>query len=267
MIETDSSKSIISYYSIIERLCDTIWQFDHATKDEFLCKEITKPKCTDEWKTLYEETCKTTYRFDCRVPTPASGYGDWVVNSLQQVHRYKNGNKPYNHYNQAIQAAEMRNKHIENFKCRRTPNKRCHKTPRRVKIQKCEEEKENKCQKVTNRDPRPTQQQSCHDEPYEECEVEKQHQPKMIQVPRYTEECESVPRELCDNQGTTTLEVKCVDESKPVCEWEQSNEPECTKTPREHCYQVPYQEKTTDCDESYQEVNGHQEGYGGPQMY
>ena len=189
------------------------------------------------------------------------------MNSLQQVHRYENGNKPYNQYGQLEMQAQMRNKHLENFKCRRIPNKRCYKTPRRVKIQKCEEEKERKCQKVSNRDPRPTQQQSCHDEPYEECEVEKQHQAKMLQVPKYTEECETVPRELCDTTGTTTLEVKCVDETKPVCEWEQSAEPECTKTPREHCYQIPYQEKTTDCDESYKEVGGFHGEYEGPSIY
>jgi hypothetical protein len=191
------------------------------------------------------------------------------MNSLQQVHRYKfpgaPGNDPYSRAKvKPMQNAKAK---INKFRCRREPNVRCYKTPRRVKIQKCEEVKEQKCQKVTNTNPRPVQHETCHDEPYEECEVEKQQQSKIVQVPVYEEECNSVPRELCDNQGSTTLEVKCVDETKPVCEW-QPKEAECRKTPREHCFKMPYQVKTMDCDESYKEKIGLPRGgeeapYGG----
>ena len=263
--KTYKSKQVVDYvpkqkcHTTTKRLCDTVWQFDHATKDDFLCKEITKPKCVEEWTVLYDKTCKNTFRFDCNVRGPSSGYGDWTLNSLQQVHRYKSGP-----YDQDVLNYEPK-PNPDNFKCIRTPKRRCYKTPRKVKIHKCEEVKEQKCQKVTNTNPRPVQRQSCHDEPYEECEVEKQHQPKMIQVPVYTEECKTVPRQLCDNQGQTTLEVKCVDEVKPVCKWREGKE-ECNGTPRQHCYKIPYQEKTTDCDESYHEKLG---GFGpyGPNPY
>ena len=254
--KTYESRQVIDYvpkqkcHRSTKRLCDTVWQFDHATRDDFLCKEITKPKCVDEWKVLYDKTCKTTVRFDCNMSNmrvTSSGYGDWALNPMQQVRRYKNGaygNNPYNPYKQ-----------LENFKCRRIPFQRCYQSPRRVKIHKCEEVKEHKCQKVTNKSPRPVQRQNCHEEPYEECEVEKQHQVKMAQVPKYTEECKGVPREICDNQGTTTLEVKCVDEMKPVCQWKIGEE-QCENVPKEHCYQVPYQAKTTDCQENYHETIG-----------
>ena len=73
-----------------------------------------------------------------------------------------------------------------------------------------------------------------------------------MQIPVYTEDCRAMPREICDNQGRMTLEVKCVDEIKPVCKWKPKEE-QCHKTPRKHCYKIPYQEKTTDCDKSYQQ--------------
>ena len=265
--KTYKSEQVVDYvpkqrcHKAKKRLCDTVYQFNHETRDDFLCKEITKPKCHDEWTVLYDKTCKTTVRFDCGVRGPSSGYGDWALNPMQQVHRYKND--PYNPYNpKNPYGQENQNKHLENFKCNRIPHNRCYQTPRRVKIQKCEEVKEQKCQKVTNSNPRPVQHQNCHDEPYEECEVEKQHQTKMIQIPVFTEDCKNVPREICDNQGKTTLEVKCVDESKPVCTWKVGEE-KCNNVPREHCYQVPYQEQTTDCNESYHHQTGGDGQYPG----
>ena len=233
-----------------KRICDSVWQFDHSTNDDFICKKVSKPKCTEKWTILYEKTCKATFRFDCRTKNPINAYGNWALNPLHQVHRYENGPAYPGEENYTLN--KYSNKDFENFQCRKTPIKRCHRTPRRVKTHDCEQVDEEQCQKVTNNDPRPIQRQSCHDEPYEECEIESEHQPKVMQVPIYTEDCKVVPREICDNQGTTTLEVKCVDEFKPVCKWAPSNK-KCHKTPRKHCYKIPYQEKTTDCDESYNE--------------
>ena len=176
--KTYKSEPVVDYvpkqkcHKAKKRLCDTVWDFNHETRDDFLCKEITKPKCVDEWTVLYDKTCKTTVQFDCGMRGPSSGYGEWVLNPMQQVHRYKND--PYNPYKPKNPYGQNNpNKHVENFKCNRIPHERCYQSKRRVKIQKCEEVKEQKCQKVTNSDPRPVQHQNCHDEPYEECEVEK----------------------------------------------------------------------------------------------
>ena len=232
------------------RICDTVWQFDHSTNDEFICKKVSRPKCTKRWKIIYEKTCKSTYRFDCRGGGSIQSNGNWVLNSLHQVHGYGNGMQNQDRENHT--ANKYSNEDFDNFRCQRIPVKRCYTTPRRVRSHKCEQAEEQKCQKVTNRTPRPVQHQSCHDEPYEECEVESQQHPKIMQIPVYTEDCRAMPREICDNQGKTTLEVKCVNEIKPVCKWKPKAE-QCHKTPRKHCYKVPYQEKTTDCDESYQQ--------------
>ena len=241
-------------YFIPERLCDSIYEYEHATVDDVLCKEIIKPKCVDKWKTLYDKTCKTTYTFDCNgPPLPNNGYGVHTLKAIQQVYRVKS-NSAQSGGTQDSYTQNAYNKDPYNpreFKCRRKPNVRCYQTPRKVKVQKCEESKEQKCQKITNRNPRTVQRQTCHDEPYEECELEKQHQTKMVQVPTYVEECDSIPREICDNQGITTLELRCVEEPRPVCKWE-PRQGKCRRNPRQHCYKVPYQEKTTDCNESYQ---------------
>ena len=253
--KTYKTEQVVDYtpkqkcHKTTKRLCDTIWQFDHSTRNDFLCKQVAKPKCTEEWTILYDKTCQSTYRFECGQKGPYSGYGDWALNSLQQVQRHPNDQ--LNQFNTEIKNDNRAN-HFEKFKCRKIPKNRCYKTSRRVKIHKCEQIQQRQCEKVTNPNPRPVQHQSCHDEPYEECEVEKQHQLKMVQVPVYTEDCKIVPRQLCDNQGETTLKVKCVNESKPICKW-RPKKVECHKTPRQHCYTIPYQEKTTDCDEHYQE--------------
>ena len=235
-----------------------IWQYDHATTNDYLCKNIIKPKCVDEWKTVYNERCKTTYIFDCSVPIHNQGYGQHALEELHQVYRYKahkNGGPDSRDLYKKEPSNNMYEENIKNFTCNREPNVRCYKTPRQVKTKKCEEKTEQKCQKVRNTNPRPVQHQTCHDEPYEECTVEKQYQTRIAHVPTYMEECTDVPREICDNHGTTTLELKCVDETKPICEWK-PKQPRCRKTPRQHCYKIPYQVKTTDCDESYKENIG-----------
>ena len=220
--------------------------------------------CVDEWKTIFDQTCQSSYRFDCRVPTPDSSYGQHVLDDLQQVYKYKVNSgvesEPYFPGNYEISNEEYEER-LKTFKCKKEPHTRCYKTPRRVKIQNCKEIMEQKCQRVSNTNPRPVQHQTCHDEPYMECEVEKQYQLKIIQVPTYSEDCNEVPREICDNYGSTTIEQKCVNETKPVCEWI-TRKPICSKIPRQHCYKIPYQVKTTDCEENYKETIGIQ-NHGG----
>ena len=262
----------ISTKFVLERICDTIYQYDHVTTDDFVCEEIIKPKCDTKWETLYDKTCKTTYRFDCRSPMPNIGYGAFNLMPMQQVHRFESpmGNNldPYKtgQYSQNPYGPHQANKGA----CRKIPKKRCYTTPRRVKIQECREVKENSCQKVKKRVPRPTQKQSCRDEPYEKCEMEKQHQITMMPTPIFEEVCDDEDREICDFVGKTTLELRCVNQTRHICEWGPKRG-ECNKIPKEHCYKAPYQEKTTDCDEKYTSEIGPDSSYGqqvnGPGKY
>ena len=120
-------------------------------------------------------------------------------------------------------------KEIEQFKCKRTPYNRCHKTARPVKFVECKQVKEKKCEKITNRNPNPVEQQTCHDDPYEECDTIKQPQKKSIAIPTYTTECIDVPKNQCDNAGDTVLTVACADKKIPKCEWT-PKQMECQKS-------------------------------------
>ena len=64
-------------------------KLDHSTTDDHLCVDVPRYTCRTEQKTLYEKSCKTSYRFDCRFPTDGSGYGNGMLNHMYAVERYK----------------------------------------------------------------------------------------------------------------------------------------------------------------------------------
>ena len=232
-----------------ERACDTTFRFDSTTTDELVCVEVEKPKCEDKWKTIYDQTCRKMWNFDCRTPPIGNGYGDTVIQPQREVKRYEvhpgmPADWPIN------QTPHFIDKEIDLFKCKRTPYKRCHKTARRVKFVECKQVKEKKCEKITNRNPKPIEQQTCHDDPIEECDTIQIPEKKSISKPTYTTECIDVPKKQCDNAGDTILRVACADKKIPKCEWT-PKAMECQKIKRNHCYQIPYRVKVTDCSESY----------------
>ena len=243
-----------------ERVCDTVYVYENDTTDDFICKDIFKPKCVEKWKKLYETTCRTQNRFDC--DPKKHGYGGNGIDSHREVVNYADRSDSDGHKNTNYRNGEPTKEIFENFKCHQEPVKRCYKTPRRVKTQKCNEITERKCQKVTNQNPRLVEKQKCHDKTYEKCEVRKEPTYEKIQLPKYEVHCENVPRQICDSQGRKKLEVACANDTRPTCKWIPKKK-KCTKIPKEHCTDLPYKVKTVVCDESYKNEVGSAE-YGGP---
>ena len=234
-------------------------KLDHSTTDDHLCVDVPRYTCRTEQKTLYEKSCKTSYRFDCRFPNDGSGYGNGMLNHLYVVNRYKyqpgipsNWNMNENPamgrglaYGRELDGNDDWKKH-----CRKIPKRECQTIPRTRHYQVCEQIKEQKCQKVTNQNPKPVEEQRCKFVEQDKCEVTEQMEPRKINIPWYTPDCKDVQKEICGSVGTTELEVKCSTDVRPVCTFHPTPE-KCTKTPRKYCYQAPYQVKTTDCNEKY----------------
>ena len=200
--------------------------------------------------TLYEKSCTTDYRFECSFDKPREGYGNgWLKHQYQEKRHILlpgmsadwlvNEKPSYGIENEPWQ------KH-----CKKIPIEECQETPRTRHIQKCEQRSERKCQKVTNLNPRPVQEQQCKDQPKEDCEVVDQHQPVDVDIPWYDVECNDVPKVQCTNLEKTKLEVKCSQEPRPICNFYPKDN-DCKVIPTKYCYQAPYQVKTTDCQESY----------------
>ena len=74
---------------ITERICDTTQVMDDSTSDSFLCIDVPRYKCRTEIKQLHDESCKTSYRFDCHFPTDGSGYGNGNLNHLYPEKRFR----------------------------------------------------------------------------------------------------------------------------------------------------------------------------------
>ena len=223
---------------------------DHSTKDEHLCVQLPKPKCRTEFKTLYEESCKTEYRFECKFPHDGSGYGYGTLNHQYAEERYKlhpgipsswNINQKPSH--------GMENVRWEKY-CRKIPVQDCQTTPRSRHYEVCEQIEEQYCEKATNKNSKPVEKQRCKFVDYDQCEVEEQKEPVFVDVPKYEVDCKDVPKQLCGNIGETKLGVKCETDTRPICTFHPT-ERKCTKTPRKYCTKAPYQVKTTDCSESY----------------
>ena len=51
-----------------------------------------------------------------------------------------------------------------------------------VERTKSRRERNGNCQKIPGSHPQPLQEQNCHDDSYQESEVEKRHQAKVIQI-------------------------------------------------------------------------------------
>jgi len=258
-----------------ERICDTTQVMDKSTSDSFLCIDVPRYKCRTEIKKLYEESCKTSYRFECNFPSDGSGIGNGLLNHLYAEKRFA--------YNPAIPANWNLNEKFAGGNggygndggygsnnpygnggdvtkgwqkyCTKRPINDCQKTPRTRHYEVCEQISEKECEKYTDEDPKPVEKEQCKFVTREKCEVKTQQERRQIDIPRFIKDCKPVEKELCGNKGKTELTTKCSTDVRPVCQFFPT-ERKCQKVPRQHCVQVPYQVKLTDCEENYDQSHG-----------
>ena len=215
-----------------------------------MCKNITKPKCVEKWKTLYDKRCRTTYKFSCGVPLyESTGYGYYPFHVMSPVQRvFQNvTNLAEVSVNKYLTGKPVNIKTIDkNIKCIRTSIHNCYKIPRYVHFQKCKENIIRKCKKVRIQTPQTLPKRHCHNDIYDECQIENEPTTKILEFPTYSTECNNVPGEICNTHGNKDLGVKCVYQPREICKWIPVIV-NCTKLPRHHCYKLPYQVEHLDC--------------------
>merc|ERR1712215_627325 len=64
-----------------DRVCDTTYDIDTTTKDDYQCCNVETPNCFMEEKTINDVTCTNTVEFDCQreKSTKNDGYGQKQV--------------------------------------------------------------------------------------------------------------------------------------------------------------------------------------------
>ena len=243
---------------------------DDSTTDEFLCVDLPRYKCRTETKTLYEKSCKTHFTFSCHFPSDGSGYGNGMLNHLYPEQRYKYSPSIPSDWNlnEKFAAGAYGGEPVYGWQkfCKKTPNEDCQKVPRERHYEVCEQISQRECEKATNKNPKPVEKQVCKDVFRQKCEVKTQRAPRKVDLPRYIKDCKPVEKELCGSVGKTELQTKCSTDVRPVCKFYPTEE-KCVKVPRKHCVQVPYQVKTTDCNEAYTSNTGDAVPIGGFQGY
>merc|ERR1712184_181552 len=132
----------------------------------------------------------------------------------------------------------------------KTHETKCYTTPRTVSTEYCEDREEKVCEKLTERVPVPSEKQNCHDENKKVCELEQRSQPKQVKKYVYTKHCRPVPKTVCDNVDQKSLQPSCVPMSRKQCSY--SPEERCENIPKKHCFKIPYQVKTMECNQNGQ---------------
>jgi len=257
---------------VTERICDTTQVMDDSKSSQTLCIDVPRYKCRTEIKKLHDESCKTSYRFTCHFPTDGSGIGTGLLNPLYPEERFA--------YNPPIPAQwnldEKFGKGYRNYGgygpsdpygnggdvtkgwqkyCKQTPINDCQKVPRSRHYEVCEQISEQECEKYADADPKPVEKEQCKYVTRSNCEIKTQKDKRKVDVPRFIKDCKPVEKQLCGNKGKTELTTKCSTDVRPVCQFFPT-EKKCHKVPRQHCVQVPYQVKLTDCQEAYETNQG-----------
>ena len=201
-----------------DRICDTTYDIDVNTRDDFQCCNLEYEHCEDKDAVLNDVTCKKTVEFQCRKEKRTNGgYGKETI-------------------------------------CDKVPKENCYDTPRTVSIylprfiwsclilffitvfkfnffftcstfsvacvlhlqvrkELCRPQTSRYCQKFTNPFPEPVEKQNCHFEPKKICELQTRSRPRKAKRYSYTQDCTPIPRQLCDHVQTKKVVPVCVDVS------------------------------------------------------
>merc|ERR1711931_319791 len=183
---------------VTDRVCDTVYDLDVTTKDDFQCVDIDYQYCWDEDKMVKDRTCIFSVDFDCKKKKPYDGKG-------------------------AVQ-------------CEKTPTKKCYDTPRKVQEEIRKPQTSKYCEKFTNEFPYPVEKQNCHTEPMKKCELESRTRPKKAKKYIYNKECKPVTRQVCENREGKKLRPVCDKIQKNVCSYKPVEK--CEEEKKEYCFKV-----------------------------
>merc|ERR1711931_285251 len=183
---------------ITDRICDTVYDLDSDSKDNFQCVKVVNPDCYVEEKIIKDRTCIFSVDFEC---------------GKLKAHDGKHG-----------------------VQCDKVPTKKCYDTPRTIKEEVCKPKMDKVCEKLTNEFPVPVEKQNCHNEYMKQCELEERQRPKKARNFSYHKECKPVKRQVCDNAQKKKLKVTCEKEPRSVCTYEPKEK--CEDEHKKYCFKT-----------------------------
>jgi len=179
----EESYQMMHCFTATDRVCDTVYNIDMLTKDDYQCLTVETPNCYQEEQIINDVTCTDTIEFQCDRKM-MSEYGTKEV------------------------------------VCLRFPKKDCYDVPRKVLVEVCEQDQYQYCEKFTNLIPYPVEDQNCHFEPKKICEIREMSSPKQAKKYSYTKECKKVDRQLCDQVEKKIIMPRCDDQERLKCTYE-----------------------------------------------
>merc|ERR1712226_1266791 len=169
--------------TIMDRVCDTNYNLDVVTEDDYQCIDLAGHYCEDIEVAVQDVVCKYTFKFDCKKPKRGEGgYG------MEKV-------------------------------CTKEPEEKCYETPRTIRKSVCKPQNSRHCEKFSNTALRPVEKQNCHFEKKNKCELEEKLRPRKAKRYSYHKDCKKVPREICDMVERKRVAPNCVTEYRPKCEF------------------------------------------------
>merc|ERR1712135_245497 len=228
-----ASFSVQKCHKVKERVCDTVYEPEVKSKDDYQCINVKTYKCTQSEKTMLDKTCRYVTKHNCETYEPKSYGSD-----------YSSGDDSYNAYGEEVMEP----------KCTTKQEIKCYETPRTVPTMECKDDYEKVCKKFPENVPYAAEKQACHDEEKKVCELEERQQPKQIEKFVYKKVCKKVPRQICSSADVKQLVPSCSPATFKNCRYEPKEE--CEDVPKNFCYQVPKKIKKQRCYNEYETQYG-----------
>merc|ERR1712002_1353588 len=175
--------------TVKERVCDTTFQIDANTRDDFQCTNLEYQQCEEAESVLRDVTCKRTVEFQCRKEKRPfeEGYGKKTI-------------------------------------CEKVPKENCYDTPRTIRQELCRPTTQRYCQKFSNSFPQTLEKQNCHFEPKKKCELQTRSRPRKAKrlvpdcVKMERPRCEYTPKKTCSTEQLTYCYKEEVVTTEKVCD-------------------------------------------------
>jgi len=196
-----------------DRVCDTTFDIEVNSKDDFQCADLEYQQCEDIDVVLKDVTCKKGIDFQCRkLKREQGGYG------MQTI-------------------------------CDKIPTESCYDTPRTVRTEMCKPKSQQYCQKFNNPLPQTVEKQNCHFDPKKICELQPRTRPRKAKKYDYSHDCTPIPRQICDQVETKRLVPRCSTEQRLECKYEPQMK--CTTEIKQFCYKEEIITEETVCDDKF----------------
>eukprot|EP00092_Neocalanus_flemingeri_P025482 GFUD01027630.1.p1 GENE.GFUD01027630.1~~GFUD01027630.1.p1 ORF type:complete len:330 (+),score=71.45 GFUD01027630.1:80-1069(+) len=203
---------VMHCFSSTDRVCDTVFNIDFLDKDDYQCLSVQTPNCYQDEQTINDITCTDTLEFDC---------------NTKQLEDYSK---------QTV--------------CARFPKKDCYQVPRKVLVEVCEQDVYEYCEKFTNTEPIPIENQNCHFEKKKICEIQKMSRPKKAKNYSYTKDCKKVDREICSQVERKKIEPLCDLQERLKCSYTPLTK--CEMMDKLYCHKVEEVTMEEICDAKFE---------------